>query len=140
MSYYIQENGRRFLAGMISGSGLKLDTMYIEYGPRASDKPGRRDTEYFDALEQAEGSGVLVQQVANAYVDDNCVVHFTCMVRLDDTRLNDNGDVRLGCVTLAHMDEHGPVFVCTFSLPVGTKLIQGAYTTVRCSIDMGLGK
>jgi hypothetical protein len=139
MSYYIQAEGRRFFAGMIAGSGQKLDTMYVEYGPKASGEPGVRDSEYYGALCASKDSGLIVTRVAHAHVDENCVVHFTGMVRLDDAMKTD-GNVALGCVTLAHHDEHGDVLVCTFSLPAGIKLIPGAYTTVRCSIDMGLGK
>ena len=77
--------------------------------------------------------------MAHAHVDENCVVHFTGMVRLEDTKLQDAESVRLGCVTLAHQGEKDTL-VCTFKLPDGIKLVPGAYTTVRCSIDMGLGK
>lgn len=140
MSYYIQEDGRKFFAEMIAGSGLKLDTMYVEYGPGAVRDPGKRDTEYFETLRKSADSGVVKTHVANSYVDGSCIVHFTCMVRLDDLRLHGVEGAPLGCVTLAHADDHGDILVCTFSLPDDIKLIPGAYTTIRCSIDMGLGK
>lgn len=139
MSYYIQADGRRFFAGMIAGSGQKLDTMYIEYGSDAAENPGRRDSEYYAALCAAKGSGIIVTPVSHSYVDENCVVHFTGMVRLEDTKRHDVESVHLGCVTLAHHGEKDTL-VCTFKLPDGIKLVPGAYTTVRCSIDMGLGK
>ena len=139
MSYYIQADGNRFFAGMIAGSGLKLNKMYVEYGPRAEAEPGLRDAEYYAALCSSNDSGILVVPVAHVHVDENCVVHFTGMVRLEDTKLRDAESVRLGCVTLANHGEKDTL-VCTFKLPDGIKLVPGAYTTVRCSIDMGLGK
>ena len=138
MSYYIQADGRRFFAGMIAGSGLRLNTMYVEYGPDASERPGKRDAEYYAALCASKNSGMVVVPVSHSYVDENCVVHFTGMVRLEDTGLQPAGNVRLGCVTLAHRGEQDAL-VCTFKLPDGIELVPGAYTTVRCSIDMGLG-
>ena len=137
MSCRMQENGRRFLAEMLAGSGRKINGMYVEYGnvPRQT---GKRDRAYFDELARQDDGGYVRLSVANAYVDKDLTTLFSAMVRLQDTKLAGTDGTELGCVTLVSegRQEDEDVLICTFDFPEAMKIVGNAYTTIRCGINL----
>lgn len=136
MSFYMQKDGLKFLAGMLAGSGAKIDGMYVEYS-RDRIAAGERS---HDKYSLDANIGYIRIPVANAYVDDTGAVIFTGYMTKNDASTGIPLDACIQCVTLVSMDKASvadDIVICTVELKNDIKLLDNSYTVVRAGIRLG---
>lgn len=138
MSGLLQKEGIPFILGMIAGSGLKINGMYVEYGQPGQFSAGPRDAGYFAALGQGRKCGYTRVGVTHSDVVAGGVC-FTSLVCPSDIN---NGKVNHGvcvvCVTLVCMKDDNPandVFIYTADIP-DSPVMNGASITVNVGMRL----
>lgn len=138
MNYTIHEDGIKFVSGALTGSGRKINIMYVEYGTTPG---GPRTMEYFDSLSRHPELGGYVRiPVSHAYVDDEGAAHFDALLCKDDLPENAPDSVRVVCATLASAGKSGrqdDIFICTVPFGAPVPVLDGVYTSIHTSIKLG---
>lgn len=137
MNFYTQEQGKKFLAELLAGSGKHINGMYVECAP--ADAAGQRDAAYFERLKAVKNANYARIAISNAYADDANVVHFDALVRKEDFIKKCRNNSALACATLVHMVDDNPandIFIVTTGFESGAVITGSSYTVVNTSIKL----
>lgn len=137
MSFYMQDNGWKFIAGIIAGSPEKIDGMYAEYSSGSLNAGARSRDTYAD---MPEGSGYIRLRITNTYVDEDAVIHFTAYLTAADIP----GDVPAGacirCATLVSLDNvsaDNDKLICTVDISSPIALNHSEYIVIHAGLKLG---
>lgn len=136
MSFYMQKDGWPFIAGIIAGSGRKIDGMYVEYAAAPIDVGERSYDKYISG---ALGLSHVRVPVANAFISDGSKVNFTAYINTADMEVEPAHDMRVQCATMVSMGDSAQddVFLFTVNLSRPIQLLGNAYIVVHTGMVIG---
>lgn len=87
----MNKEGISYIAGILAGSGNKINGLYVEYGP-ATDNDATRTKEYFNSINDLSGSGYIRIPASRVEAKDNgSVVVYGIVSGSAAVGTNDNG-------------------------------------------------
>ena len=134
MSVWMQKDGWKLLAEILSGAPYKLDGMYAECS-KDGIVAGERSHEWY-ALHKDDVS-VARLHISTAHVDNEGKIHFSAMMNAGDLP---KVYMLVQCVTLVSLGKHGMLedrLVCTMDLTQPIKLAGDAYIVLHAGMKLG---
>lgn len=138
MSSKLQKDGIPFILGMIAGSGLKINGMYVEYGQPDQIHSGERNLTYFDQIKSDRKAGYARIGISHAEVSQGGVkfTSLLCPSDLNDGKVNKG--VYICCVTLVCIKDSNPandVFIYTADIE-SSPVVNGASMTITVGMKL----
>ena len=138
MSFHMQEQGSRFIAELLAGSGQRINGMYIECSRSGGvDVCCPRNPAYFEAAKNIAYARVAI---SHAYVGPDLGIHFDALVSRNDFNQKYKQGSVLACATLACFKDDNPandIFICTTEFPKAVTVPADAFVTVHTCIKLG---
>lgn len=139
MSFYMQKDGWKTIAGILAGSCNKIDGMYAEFSTGPLEAGERSHDKYM-----LDNSIKYVRiPVATASVDKDGSVVYTGYLSAENMPKDIPTDAVIRCITLVSMDKNSPaddILVGTVSLKAPVKLVDNTYIVLHAGMKIGDSK
>ena len=137
MSVWMQKNGWKTIAEILTGACGKLDGMYAECSADEL-SAGERSHEWY-ALHKDSVIPVRLH-IAESHVDADNKIHFTAFMRESDVPSDADENTCVRCITLVSLGKHGmheDRLICTMDLTTPIKLAEDAYVVLHAGMKLG---
>ena len=140
MKYEFQKGGAKVIADILSGSGEKLDGIYVTYAGSDAEAAPEVDRKYFEYMAKRPGCGYARIPVRNCQSSADGSLMFTGLLSASDLiGSKPTKRSRITTATLVSMNEDPTKdrFVYTALLATQTPLVAGAHIVIDLHMKIG---
>jgi hypothetical protein len=140
MNYTFQKGGNKIIADILSGSGEKLDGIYVTYAGADAEAAPEVDRKFFEYLAKRAACGYARIPVRSCTVDADGNMMFTGLLSASDLiGSKPTKRSRITTATLVSMNEDPTKdrFVYTALLATQTPLVAGAHIVIDLHMKIG---
>lgn len=140
MNYLFQKGGCKVIADILSGSGEKLDGIYVTYGPSDEKAAPEVNRKFFEYLTKRSGYGYARIPVRNCIAGADGGMMFTGLLSASDLiGSKPTRRTRITTATLVSMNEDPTKdrFVYTALLATQAPLVAGTHIVIDLHMKIG---